>query len=155
MKKLSVISADRVPTDELLLAIALQEANGRKLGPTMGEFFLDDEGDPVRWDSPKLRWCCAVGALILAGEGIFVPSEDGEVIAVQGLPRPLDVDSISAGNDDSSPNYSEDEDDKGETLGHAFQLAMDGYGGPSWTVDLTLPLAHGHRARSAVEACAR
>lgn len=148
MKQLPVRSK-RVPIDEILLAMALQEANARKLGPTMGEFFLDSEGENVRWDSPTLRWCCAAGALVLAGFNFSASS------TVAGLPRPLSSDAIAAGNDDSSDLYSEDLVDKGETLGHAFQLAMDGYVGSSWTVDLTLPRARGKRAQTASEACAR
>lgn len=128
MKKL--LTVRDVPLDEMLLALALQEANARGLGPTMGDMFIDANGDPVRWNSKKIRWCCAAGALVLARVGKFGKVNFGFVMPAFS---PLELEAIVHGNDDSHSDYSENLEDKGETIGHAFQLAMEGYG-ESWVV---------------------
>lgn len=117
--------------DELLLAIALQEANARNLGPLFGDFFGNADGDTVRADDPTLSCCCAVGALVLGGVCTIRDTADveGEVV---GLPEGFTASAISAGNDDCRPTWDRDQDDHGATMGHAFQLAMDGYRGKCW-----------------------
>lgn len=114
----------KVLPDELLLAIALQEINARGLAPGMGEFFVNSTGDAVRFDDPTLRCCCAAGALVLGGVCKIV-GDHGKVV---GLPRDFDGFAISEGNDDSNHSWSKDSRDRGATMGHAFQLALDAYG---------------------------
>jgi hypothetical protein len=115
--------------DELLLAIALQETNARGLAPGMGEFFVNAKGDTVGIDDPTLACCCAVGALVLGGV-CSIEDGDDDVDRVVGLPRGFDAETIAAGNDDVNKSWDDDDDDLGETLGHAFQLATGGYGAP-------------------------
>ena len=112
--------------DELLLAIALQETNARELLPGMGEFFVNADGDAVPFNDPALDCCCAVGALVLGG---VCTLRDGRLgTKVIGLPKGFDGNAISAGNDDVNKSWGAAGSDLGETLGHAFQLALDGYG---------------------------
>lgn len=109
----------KTPGDEILLAIALQEANARGLEPAMGDYFFDHDYDLCRADSPTLKACCAVGALVLGGVG----RKRGD--RVFGFPHGVSDQAIAIGNDDVNA-WDEETPDRGETLGHAFQLAMGG-----------------------------
>lgn len=131
-----VVKIDGIPDDEVLLAIAIQEASARNLGPTMGEFFMDATADAVSPDDPGLMYCCAVGALVLAGVAALTTFDDDTPDGGTVLPRPFDGGAIAYGNDDCNSDYQTTKGDSGETLGHAFQLAMNGYG-PLWYVDKT------------------
>jgi len=119
--------APDAPADEMLLAVALAEANARELKPFMGDFFADANGGMVAADYPHLRACCAMGALLLAGVA-QADAGSGNFC----VPAPFDADSICRGNDDSIVKWDDVEADRGETLGHAFQLAMGGYQGRRW-----------------------
>ena len=111
---------------ELLLAELIAAASERGLHSGEGDYFLDDEGNPV--SRRNATCCCALGAAKLAGYRIV----DGSGIGSDLKPQSH---AIAAGNDgirwrlrrfgrsgkclDEEPLY-----DNAESVGHAFREAM-------------------------------
>lgn len=108
-------SNDNIPTDEMLLAMALQNAGAYEMGWCMGAYYEDAGGRPVDTYAARerARKCCAVGALRLTDD---TKMDDRGVIF---------RDQVIQGNDNSYDlcwRYSGD--DYGESLGWAYRQAM-------------------------------
>ena len=98
-------SNDKIPRDEMHLAIAIATAKAHGLKWTSDADFRDGGGKRTDMHDPNLKYCCAAGALQLAG---------------------LDWgDEVIEGNDaDAIDGWSDGTDDRGESLGWAFRKAM-------------------------------
>lgn len=74
VNKGSMKSNDKIPEDELLLAMALQNAGARKLRACRGNFFLVRGGrkrSKIDLEGrDNLVGCCAIGALMLEQDSV-------------------------------------------------------------------------------------
>lgn len=107
-------SNDNIPEDEMMLAETLAAVNDRGLGWCAGSCFQVGRVmlDPANRD--RADRCCALGAMVIAG--VIDEMETHYSTRREGL---LDV---TYGNDDW--DWSPHDDDRGESLGHAFRCAM-------------------------------
>ena len=93
-------SNDAIPSDEMLLAMALQSAQARGWKACMGQYYREADGTPANVVGAES--CCAVGALLVDGDTKDIPP------------------GVVSGNDGL---YQYDYE-SGWTLGAAFQEAM-------------------------------
>lgn len=103
--------------DERLLAEAIAAAAARGLHGAHENYFVNAEGSEAKLETAT--GCCALAALVLAGRARFYRDRE----RYPGpLPKSIDPKAIALGNDKDV--WGSNVEDRGETMGHAFQLAV-------------------------------
>lgn len=110
-----------VPKDELVLAEALANVEARKLKFAVGYVGLDERGEPLTYLGEKN--VCVIGAFRC---GKPLPDEDSGHMVEFEKETGFSCIETHLGNDtDSCLGWQKNNDeDRGETLGYAFRVAM-------------------------------